>query len=85
MFNKQSTFQCLQNGKKNQKKCGFLLSTGVDVLHLISTPFPSVWHKMTDDADHLDFDLIGDFSRIFRVFLANLLHLEPENIGCRKK
>ncbi|XP_035824804.1 glutaminyl-peptide cyclotransferase [Aplysia californica] len=61
------------------------LERGVDILHLISTPFPSVWHKMTDDWAHLDFGLIDDFSRIFRVFLSNVLHLQPEDRGCRRK
>ncbi|KAK7104862.1 glutaminyl-peptide cyclotransferase-like [Littorina saxatilis] len=61
------------------------LRKGVEVLHLISTPFPSVWHKITDDADHLDVNLIDNFSRIFRAFISNLLHLSPEKIGCRKK
>ncbi|KAH9509129.1 hypothetical protein Btru_049131 [Bulinus truncatus] len=58
---------------------------GVEVLHLISTPFPSVWHKPEDDWEHLDFSLIDDFSRIFRVFVSNLLHLQPEARSCRKK
>ncbi|RUS81361.1 hypothetical protein EGW08_010859, partial [Elysia chlorotica] len=60
------------------------LRKGVDILHLISSPFPSVWHKFSDDWDHLDFDLIDNFSRIFRVFVANLLHLRPEESSCRK-
>ncbi|KAI8788452.1 hypothetical protein BgiMline_007785 [Biomphalaria glabrata] len=58
---------------------------GVEVLHLISTPFPSVWHQPQDDWSHLDFNLIDDFSRIFRVFVSNLLHLQPEARSCRKK
>jgi len=58
---------------------------GVDILHLISAPFPSVWHKLSDNWDNLDFDLIDDFSRIFRVFISNILHLRPENKGCRRK
>lgn len=61
------------------------LDRGVEVLHLISTPFPPVWHEMTDDSAHLDFAFIDNFSRIFRVFISNLLHLYPEKIGCRKK
>lgn len=61
------------------------LERGVEILHLISTPFPSVWHKMTDDWEHLDFDLIDDFSRVFRVFISNVLHLQPEDRGCRRK
>ncbi|KAL8575024.1 hypothetical protein ACOMHN_063556 [Nucella lapillus] len=54
---------------------------GVHVLHLISTPFPRVWHKKEDDGEHLDFNLIDNFSRIFRVFISNLMHLTPEKSG----
>lgn len=61
------------------------LRRGVEVLHLISTPFPAVWHKESDNASALDYNLIDDFSRIFRVFVSNLLHLSPEKLGCRKK
>ncbi|XP_059172560.1 glutaminyl-peptide cyclotransferase-like isoform X2 [Physella acuta] len=61
------------------------MERGVEVLHLISSPFPSVWHNVKDDWDHLDFNLIDDFSRIFRVFVSNLLHLQPEERSCRKK
>ncbi|KAL8572375.1 hypothetical protein ACOMHN_023144 [Nucella lapillus] len=57
---------------------------GVHVLHLISTPFPRVWHKKEDDGEHLDFNLIDNFSRIFRVFISNLMHLTPEKSGCRQ-
>ncbi|KAL8610923.1 hypothetical protein ACOMHN_042541 [Nucella lapillus] len=59
------------------------LRKGVDILHLISVPFPSVWHKVEDDGDHLNFDFIDNFSRIFRVFVSGLMHLKPENNGCR--
>ncbi|KAH9524337.1 hypothetical protein Btru_054207 [Bulinus truncatus] len=46
---------------------------GVPVLHLISTPFPSVWHTLRDNVRNLDFRLIDNFSRILRVFIASLL------------
>ena len=62
-----------------------LVLAGVDILHLISTPFPRVWHTPQDDEQHLDFDVIDNFSRIFRVFISNLMYLMPEKIGCRKK
>ncbi|XP_076464035.1 glutaminyl-peptide cyclotransferase-like [Babylonia areolata] len=60
------------------------LRRGVDILHLISVPFPSVWHKVEDDGQHLDFAFIDNFSRVFRVFTSALMHLEPENNACRK-
>lgn len=49
------------------------LHRGVPVVHLISTPFPSVWHTTYDDLGHLDANTVDDFSRIFRVYLASLL------------
>ncbi|GFS25859.1 glutaminyl-peptide cyclotransferase [Elysia marginata] len=49
------------------------LHRGVPVVHLISTPFPSVWHTTRDDLQHLDVNTVDDFSRIFRVYLASLL------------
>ncbi|BFZ11564.1 hypothetical protein BsWGS_14602 [Bradybaena similaris] len=46
---------------------------GVPVLHLISTPFPRVWHTVYDNIQHLDVGLIRDFSRILRIFLLSVL------------
>ncbi|KAJ2247861.1 hypothetical protein GGI13_004884, partial [Coemansia sp. RSA 455] len=34
----------------------------VPVLHLISVPFPKVWHTMQDDATALDQGVVGDMS-----------------------
>lgn len=49
---------------------------GVPILHIIPTPFPSVWHKNTDNADALDYPTIDDLSKIFRVFVAEYLSLD---------
>ncbi|XP_054159915.1 glutaminyl-peptide cyclotransferase-like [Oppia nitens] len=49
----------------------FLLK-GVPVLHLISQPFPSVWHTKQDDIKHLDFSIINLFANIFNDFLLYL-------------
>ena len=48
---------------------------GVPILHLISTPFPSVWHTAGDNRDALDFGLIANFNRILRIFVAEYLHI----------
>lgn len=48
---------------------------GVPILHLIPSPFPVVWHRETDDKNHLDFDVIENLNKIFRVFVAEYLHL----------
>lgn len=49
----------------------------VPILHLISVPFPSVWHKMSDNRESLDFNRISNLSKILRVFTAEYLHLAP--------
>ncbi|CAG5134260.1 unnamed protein product [Candidula unifasciata] len=61
------------------------LQRGVDIVHLISSPYPSVWHDPTDDWAHLDFDLIDDFCRIFRVFIATLMQIQPDTTSCSTK
>jgi glutaminyl-peptide cyclotransferase len=36
------------------------MARGVEILHLIPSPFPMVWHEITDDAEHLDMDTVED-------------------------
>lgn len=48
------------------------LRRGVPVVHLISSPFPRVWHTPNDDMPALDMTLIDNFSRVLRVFMADL-------------
>ncbi|KAJ2262836.1 hypothetical protein GGI01_001238 [Coemansia sp. RSA 376] len=45
------------------------------VLHLISVPFPKVWHTMQDDATALDQGVVGDMSLLLRSFVASYLKL----------
>ncbi|CAG9584602.1 unnamed protein product [Danaus chrysippus] len=51
------------------------LRRDVDVLHIIPNPFPSVWHTERDDMSALDFNTIDNLNKIFRVFVAEYLHL----------
>ncbi|XP_023345356.1 glutaminyl-peptide cyclotransferase isoform X3 [Eurytemora carolleeae] len=54
----------------------------VPILHLISTPFPKVWHTINDNRENLNFDRISSISKVLRVFVAEYLHLsakEEEN------
>ena len=51
------------------------LQRSVDVVHIISAPFPSVWHKPEDNKSALDFPTIDNLNRILRVFVARYLHL----------
>lgn len=49
----------------------------VPILHLITTPFPKVWHKITDNRENLDFNRISQLSKVLRVFVAEYLHMSP--------
>lgn len=52
------------------------LANGVPVLHLIPSPFPSVWHHMSDDASALDYPTLHAWAMIMRVFVAEYLELD---------
>ncbi|XP_065061574.1 glutaminyl-peptide cyclotransferase-like [Rhopilema esculentum] len=52
------------------------LRKGVPILHMISVPFPTVWHKMTDDEAVLDQASIENLLKILRIFVAQYLHLK---------
>lgn len=49
------------------------IQRGVPIVHLISYPFPSVWHKPSDNFDALDFDVIHNLNLILRSFVAEYL------------
>ena len=50
--------------------------SGVPVLHMIAVPFPTVWHKMSDDETILDQASIENLLKILRIFVAQYLHLK---------
>ncbi|KAL2362421.1 hypothetical protein RJZ56_004687 [Blastomyces dermatitidis] len=52
------------------------MKRGVEILHLITSPFPKVWHKITDDAKHLDLETVEDWSTLLTAFVAEWLELE---------
>ncbi|KAL8851003.1 MAG: hypothetical protein Q9221_004086 [Calogaya cf. arnoldii] len=52
------------------------MEKGVDVLHIIPTPFPHVWHTMEDDGAHLDLPTVTDWSRLIAAFTAEWMELE---------
>lgn len=71
--------------KANQFTPGFIgddhvpfLKQGVDVLHVIPTPFPSFWHTMDDDAEHLDLPTLRDWAKIVTAFVAEWMELDGE-------
>lgn len=49
---------------------------GVDILHLIPTPFPWFWHKMEDDPEHLDGPTVQDWAKLITAFAAEWMDLE---------
>lgn len=52
------------------------MARGVEILHIIPTPFPHVWHDITDDGEHLDMDTVEDWTRLVTAFTAEWLELE---------
>jgi glutaminyl-peptide cyclotransferase len=53
-----------------------LSCTGVAVLHLITTPFPSVWHQPSDNAQALNWPTIHNLASTIRLFVAEYLKLQ---------
>ena len=51
------------------------MARGVDVFHLIPSPFPPVWHKMSDDGEHLDMDTTEDWAVLVTAFTAEWMDL----------
>ncbi|KAM0255085.1 hypothetical protein ACHAQJ_006086 [Trichoderma viride] len=51
------------------------LKRGVDILHLIPSPFPSVWHTMEDDGEHLDLPSVLDWTKLVMAFTAEWMDL----------
>lgn len=71
--------------RANQFTFGFIgddhvpfLKRGVDVLHVIPTPFPAFWHTMDDDAEHLDLPSLRDWGKIVTGFVAEWMELDRE-------
>jgi glutaminyl-peptide cyclotransferase len=53
---------------------------GVSILHLIATPFPTVWHTMNDDGEHLDMPTVRDWARLMTAFALewlDMMEVEP--------
>ncbi|XP_074593933.1 glutaminyl-peptide cyclotransferase-like isoform X2 [Brevipalpus obovatus] len=52
------------------------LRRNVPVVHIIPSPFPSVWHKFTDNRDALSHRTINNLMKIFKCFIVEYLNLE---------
>ncbi|RYP34099.1 hypothetical protein DL767_004434 [Monosporascus sp. MG133] len=51
---------------------------GVPVLHIIPSPFPTVWHTMDDDGEHLDLPTVRDWARIVTAFALEWLDVKAD-------
>ncbi|KAF4974322.1 hypothetical protein FZEAL_8751 [Fusarium zealandicum] len=64
------------------------MERGVEILHLIPTPFPDVWHEMTDDGEHLDLPTVRDWARITTAFVVDWMGIQdfmPKMSGTKAK
>jgi hypothetical protein len=52
------------------------LARGVEILHIIPSPFPRVWHRIDDDGEHLDIDTVEDWALLTTAFAAEWLELD---------
>ncbi|TDZ71933.1 Glutaminyl-peptide cyclotransferase [Colletotrichum trifolii] len=48
---------------------------GVDILHIIPSPFPRVWHRPDDDGEHLDMPTVRDWTKIVTAFAMEWLDM----------
>jgi hypothetical protein len=49
---------------------------GVDILHMIPSPFPTVWHTIDDDGEHLDLETTRDWAKIVTAFTVEWMDLK---------
>ncbi|XP_035466001.2 glutaminyl-peptide cyclotransferase [Scophthalmus maximus] len=54
------------------------LNRGVRCLHLIPSPFPSVWHTFDDNEQNLDRNTIQNLNKIVQVFVLEYLNARPD-------
>ena len=53
------------------------MARGVDVLHIIPSPFPpDIWHTINDDGDHLDIPTCKDWAVLVTAFAAEWMDLD---------
>lgn len=55
------------------------MARGVEVLHIIPSPFPDVWHNVRgipDDGEHLDIGVVEDWGKMVTAFIGEWMDLE---------
>jgi glutaminyl-peptide cyclotransferase len=58
---------------------------GVEILHVIPARFPSVWHTMADDGEHLDIPTVKDWAKLVTAFAAEWLELDGYLPSAKKR
>ncbi|VDM82989.1 unnamed protein product [Strongylus vulgaris] len=53
------------------------MNRGIPILHLISVPFPHVWHTDADNESVLHYPTIYHITSVLRVFVAKYLGIAP--------
>jgi glutaminyl-peptide cyclotransferase len=54
------------------------MERGVPILHIITSPFPPVWHTMMDDGEHLDMPTVRDWVKITTAFALEWLDIDVD-------
>lgn len=52
------------------------MARGVEILHLIPSHFPDVWHEITDDGEHLDIPTVEDWALLMTAFVSEWMELD---------
>lgn len=52
------------------------MQRGVDILHVIPSPFPDVWHRIEDDGEHLDLATVHDWAKITTAFVVEWMEIK---------
>ena len=56
--------------------CLYVIIIGVPIVHLITYPFPNVWHRPSDNAGAINWTFVSNFRKILTVFLHEYFHLQ---------
>ncbi|KAF2140940.1 uncharacterized protein K452DRAFT_229201 [Aplosporella prunicola CBS 121167] len=52
------------------------MKRGVEILHMIPSPFPRVWHQIDDDGQNLDLNTVEDWAMLVTAFASEWMELE---------
>ncbi|KAI6247448.1 Glutaminyl-peptide cyclotransferase [Erysiphe necator] len=52
------------------------MARGVDILHIIPSNFPPVWHTLEDTGENLDMPTVEDLAKIMTIFVGEWMELE---------